>query len=103
MRIFFTIILILAILFIISFSLQNASPIPLKYYDLLDVTLPAYTLMFLAFLAGVIFTGLLGLSERLHLTKTIRLLNKTVRDLRREMRSQDNFADEVSNKDSQDE
>ena len=46
-------------------------------------------LMFIAFLAGVIFTGLMGLVERLNLTKTNRQLSKTVRDLRREMRTQD--------------
>lgn len=89
MRTFFTVVVVCVVLLIISFSLQNASAVPLKYYDLLDVTLPAYMLMFIAFLAGVIFTGLLGLGERLNLTKTNRQLSKTVRDLRREMRAQD--------------
>jgi hypothetical protein len=75
-------------MFIISFSLQNASTVPLKYYDLLEMNLPIYMLMFIAFLTGVIFTGLMGLVERLNLTKTNRQLSKTVRDLRREMRTQ---------------
>lgn len=89
MRIFFTIVIVFLILFVISFSLQNATLVPLRYYDILDTELPAYTLMFIAFLAGIIFTGLLGLAERLNLTKTIRELNKIVRDLRRELRSQE--------------
>ncbi len=93
MRIFYTIIIVALVLFIISFSLQNATEVPLKYYDLLNVNLPSYMLMFLAFLTGVIFTGLLGLAERLNLTKTIRQLNKTVRDLRRELRAQETFTD----------
>ena len=89
MRIFFTVVVACVVLFIISFSLQNASSVPLKYYDLINVTLPAYMLMFIAFLVGVIFTGLMGLVERLNLQKTNRQLSKTVRDLRREMRTQD--------------
>ena len=102
MRIFYTIIIVCIVLFIISFSLQNASDVPLKYYDLLNITLPSYILMFIAFLVGVIFTGLMGLAERLNLTKTIRQLNKTVRDLRRELRVQETFADAVEKKDNND-
>ncbi|MCG6538335.1 MAG: LapA family protein, partial [Syntrophales bacterium LBB04] len=52
-----------------------------------NINLPIYMLMFIAFLVGVIFTGLMGLAERLNLTRTIRQLNKTVRDLRRELRA----------------
>ncbi len=89
MRIFYAVVVVCIVLFIISFSLQNASAVPLKYYDLIDVTLPAYMFMFIAFLAGVIFTGLMGLVERLNLTKTNRQLSKAVRDLRREMRAQE--------------
>lgn len=89
MRILFSIIISFLILFVISFSLQNSAEVPLKYYDLLNVNLPIYTLMFIAFLAGIIFTGLMGLAERLNMAKTIRLLNKTVRDLRRELRSRE--------------
>ena len=94
MKVIYTIVAVLIILFIISFSLQNASDVTLTYYDLLGdkgVTLPAYMLMFIAFLVGVVFTGLLGFTERLNLTRTIRQLNKTVRDLRRELRSNDAF------------
>lgn len=94
MRIIFSIVIVILILFVISFSLQNASEVPLKYYDFINLNLPIYTLMFIAFLAGIIFTGLMGLAERLNLTKTIRQLSKTVRDLRREMRSQEAFSDD---------
>ena len=94
MKVIYTIVTVFIILFIISFSLQNASDVTLTYYGLLGdkgVTLPAYMLMFIAFLVGVVFTGLLGFTERLNLTRTIRQLNKTVRDLRRELRSNDGF------------
>lgn len=95
MKIFFTVVVVCVVLLIISFSLQNASVVPLKYYDLLDVALPAYMLMFIAFLAGVIFTGLMGLAERLNLTKTNRQLNKTLRDLRREMRAHETGSEDA--------
>jgi uncharacterized integral membrane protein len=101
MRILYTIIIACVVLFIISFSLQNASEVPLKYYDFFDTVLPAYMLMFIAFLAGVIFTGLLGFVERLNLTRNIRQLSKTVRDLRREMRASEtgNVSDEKNDLD----
>ncbi|HLA26696.1 MAG TPA: LapA family protein [Syntrophales bacterium] len=92
MKVLYTIVAVLIILFIISFSLQNATDVTLTYYDLLGdkgVTFPTYMLMFIAFLVGVAFTGLLGFTERLNLTRNISQLNKTVRDLRRELRSND--------------
>lgn len=91
MRIVYTIVFVFIMLFIITFSLQNTSVVPLKYYNILDERLPAYLLMFIAFLAGVIFTGLMGFIERLNLTKKIRELNKTIRDLRRELRATETF------------
>ncbi len=42
------------------------------------------------FLAGVIFTGFMGIVERFRLTRTINRLNKTIRDLRREMKANEN-------------
>lgn len=93
MRIILSIVVIILVFFVVSFSLQNASDVCLKYYDFFDVILPIYALMFVAFLAGIIFTGLLGLAERLNLAKTIRELNKTVRDLRRELRHRDVLLD----------
>lgn len=91
MRVFYTIIVVLILLFIISFSLQNSTEVPLKYYDIVNTALPSYMLMFIAFLAGVIVTGLMGFVERINLTRTIRQLNKTVRDLRRELRATETF------------
>ncbi len=100
MRIFYTIVVVAVVLFIISFSLQNASEVPLKYYNFIDVILPSYMLMFIAFLVGVIFTGFMGLAERLNMTKTIRQLNKTVRDMRRELRSQETLQDAVEKREN---
>jgi len=86
MKVIYTIIIVLLILFVITFSLQNTLPIRLVYYDVLDVILPVYMLIFIAFLVGVIFTGFMGIIERYRLNRTINRLNRMVRDLKRDVR-----------------
>lgn len=98
MRVIYTIIIVLIVLFVITFSLQNTAPVTLKYYEIIDEIMPAYMLMFVAFLAGVILTGFMGFIERLNLTRTIRQLNKTVRDLRRELRANEPYTIEDEKK-----
>jgi uncharacterized integral membrane protein len=90
MKVIYTIILALFVMFIITFSLENTLPVQLKYYDYFERWLPTYMLIFIAFLAGVIFTGFMGIVERFRLTRTISRLNKTVRDLRREVKANEN-------------
>jgi uncharacterized integral membrane protein len=91
MRVFYTIVIAFIMLFIITFSLQNTSVVPLRYYEIINEEMPVYILMFIAFLAGVIFTGLMGFIERLNMARTIRQQNKTIRDLRRELRAAESF------------
>jgi uncharacterized integral membrane protein len=90
MKVFYTVILALIVMFIITFSLENTLPVRLRYYDLLEYWLPAYMLIFIAFLVGVIFTGFMGIVERFRLNRTINRLNKTIRDLRREIKAAEN-------------
>ncbi|HBB18389.1 MAG TPA: hypothetical protein DCZ97_15835 [Syntrophus sp. (in: bacteria)] len=90
MKVVYTIIVALFVIFIITFSLENTLPVQLKYYDYFDRWLPVYLLIFIAFLAGVVFTGFMGIVERFRLTRTISRLNKTVRDLRREAKANEN-------------
>lgn len=89
MKVIYTIIVALFVMFIITFSLENTLPVQLKYYDFFDRWLPTYMLIFIAFLIGVIFTGFMGIVERFRLTRTINRLNKTVRELRRDMKAND--------------
>jgi len=86
MKFIYTIIIVLLMLFVITFSLENTVPIQLKYYELVNVSLPTYMLIFITFLIGVIFTGFMGIVERFRLNRTINKLNKTIRELRREVR-----------------
>jgi uncharacterized integral membrane protein len=86
MKIIFTIILVLFVLLIIAFSLENTAPVQLSFFDLTEkLTIPTYVLIFVTFLVGVIFTGFMGIVERFRLTRTIARLNKTIRELRREL------------------
>jgi uncharacterized integral membrane protein len=73
-------------LFMITFSLENTFPIRLRYYDLVNIALPTYMLIFISFLVGVIFTGFMGIVERFRLNRTINKLNRTIKELRREVR-----------------
>ena len=96
MRVFYTIIVILLMLFVITFSLSNTEPVHLQYYNVINVTLPTYMLMFISFLAAVVFTGFMGVIERFRLNRTISHLNRTIKDLRREIRDskKDTFVEE---------
>ena len=67
MKFIYTVIIVLLMLFIITFSLENTVPIRLKYYDIINISLPTYMLVFITFLIGVIFTGFMGIVERFRL------------------------------------
>jgi len=86
MKVIYTIAVVLIMSFIITFSLENTFPVQLRYYDLINAKIPAYMLIFISFLVGVVFTGFMGIVERFRLNRTINKLNKTIRELRREVR-----------------
>ncbi|MEN6623334.1 MAG: LapA family protein [Smithella sp.] len=87
MKILSLILLIIFAFFIVTFSLENAAPVHLKYYNLFDVVVPLYILFFVALLLGIIITGFIGVIERYRLNRSISRLNKTIRDLRKELRA----------------
>lgn len=88
MKIIYTIIVMLIMLFIITFSLENTVPVSLQYLDY-RITIETYILLFVTFLAGVVFAGFMGFVERFRLTRTINKLNKTIRELRRDLKAND--------------
>ena len=87
MRILYLILVIVFALFIVTFSQENLGTIELKYYDYLKhiPPIPIYILIFASFLIGVIVTAFWGIVERFRLNRTIRNLNRLVRDLRKEL------------------
>jgi len=80
------IITIIFAFFIVTFSQFNSAPVTIKYYYIQDLIVPAYMLIFVALLVGVIITGFLGVVERFRLNRTISKQNKTIRDLRKAIR-----------------
>jgi uncharacterized integral membrane protein len=90
MRIIYLIFVIVFALFIVTFSQQNLTQVHLQYYKYLNIPpVPAYLLIFISLLFGIIITGFWGIVERFRLNRTIRRLNKIVRDLRKELNAND--------------
>lgn len=87
MKIFYLILVILFAFFIVTFSQFNAEPVRIKYFNFVDTPVPGYMLIFAALLIGVIITWFLGAVERFRLNRTISKQNKTIRDLRKELRA----------------
>ncbi|MDO9559316.1 MAG: LapA family protein [Syntrophales bacterium] len=88
MKIVYTVIVMLIMLFMITFSLENTSDVTLQYLHY-RIAMQTYMLLFVTFLAGVIFAGFMGIVERFRLTRTINKLNKTIREVRRDLRAND--------------
>jgi len=87
MKIFYFILVIVFAFFIVTFSKLNEQLVTIKYYYVKDIDVPAYMLIFAALLLGVIITWFLGVVERFRLSRANSRLNKTIRDLRKEMRT----------------
>jgi len=81
MKLIYTIVGTLIVLFIITFSLENTIPVNLSYYDFFEWTIPSYLLIFIFFGIGVIFAGFFGIVERFRLAGRNRQLSKKVREL----------------------
>ncbi|MBN1828282.1 MAG: LapA family protein [Deltaproteobacteria bacterium] len=84
MKLIYTILGTLVILFIITFSLKNTIPIQLEYYGFIEGKIPPvplYLIIFISFGVGVIFAGLLGIVERFRLVRKVSRLEKQIRSL----------------------
>ncbi len=81
MKLLYTIISMLIVLFIITFSLTNIVPVQLKYYDIIDISVPSYMLIFISFGIGLLFAGFLDIGERYRLSRKVSKLNKKIKML----------------------
>jgi len=88
MKLLLTIIGMLLVLFIITFSLANFDPVHLKYYDLFDCKIPAYLLIFIAFGAGAIFVGFLDIVERSRLSRKVKKLKKQLKAYEKDVKKE---------------
>jgi uncharacterized integral membrane protein len=85
MKLIYTIIITLVVLFVVTFSLQNTAMIQLKYYGFIDVEATVYLLIFVSFFAGIIIAGFFGIAERFRLARAAKKLNKKVNKLEKEL------------------
>ncbi len=88
MKLLYTIIVTLIMLFIITFSLINTDLVHLGYYKFIDVSVPAYMLIFISFGIGIIFAGFMGIVERFRLTREVTKLKKKIKELEKKMPSE---------------
>ncbi|MEA3471077.1 MAG: lipopolysaccharide assembly protein LapA domain-containing protein [Thermodesulfobacteriota bacterium] len=84
MKLFYTIIVMLVMIFIITFSLANTELVQLKYYGFIDASVEAYLLIFISFGVGIVFAGFMGIVERYRLSRKAARLTKKVKQLERE-------------------
>ncbi len=87
MKIFYFILVILFAFLVVSFSLDNVEMVRIKYLTFVDTQVRLYMLIFAAMLVGVVITWFMGAMERFRLNRTISKQNKTIRDLRKELRA----------------
>jgi uncharacterized integral membrane protein len=86
MRIIYFILFLLLAFIIADFSRYNSTPVHLQYYNYINIDVPAYFLPFSALIAGIIIGALWGVVERFRLNRTISRLNRTIRDMRKDLR-----------------
>ena len=76
------IILIIVLLFFITFGVKNSAPVYLNYYfNLQYIELPLYGLVYIAILLGIFIGMIVGVFDRLNLRKTVKRLEKEKKEL----------------------
>jgi uncharacterized integral membrane protein len=76
------IILIIVLLFFITFGVKNSAPVYLNYYfNLQYIELPLYGLVYIAILLGIFIGMIVGIFDRLNLRKTVKRLEKEKKEL----------------------
>ena len=78
MKLLYTIVVTLVVLFIITFSLANTGPVHIKYYGFIDIPVATYLVIFISFGVGIVFAGFVGIVERFRLSREITRLKKKV-------------------------
>jgi len=86
MKLLYTIVGMLVVLFVITFSLANTIPVHLKYYDYIDVSVSSYLLIFISFGVGVLFAGFLDINARMRLVRKAGRLNKQIKTLEKKLK-----------------
>ncbi|MEJ2725956.1 MAG: LapA family protein, partial [Deltaproteobacteria bacterium] len=76
------IILIVILLFFITFGVKNSGPVYLNYYfNLQYIELPLYGLVYIAILLGIFIGMIVGIFDRFSLRKKVKRLEKEKKEL----------------------
>jgi uncharacterized integral membrane protein len=76
------IILIIILLFFITFGVKNNQPVSLNYYlNIGTGELPLYGVIYIAILVGIFIGMIMGLRSRLHLRRRVKNLQMENREL----------------------
>jgi len=70
------VILIIVLLFFITFGVKNSGPVYLNYYHIQNLELPLYALVYIAILVGIFVGMIVGILSRLSLGRKVRILEK---------------------------
>jgi uncharacterized integral membrane protein len=77
------IILVVVLLFFITFGVKNSHPTQLRYYfDLVSVDLPLYGVIYLAIIVGIVIGMIVGIYDRIALRRTVKRLRRENRELK---------------------
>ena len=80
------ILIIIVLLFFITFGVKNSQSVSLNYYlDIEGIVLPLYGLVFISILLGIFAGIIIGVADRLALKKKVRELGKENRTLQEEI------------------
>ena len=77
------VVLIIFLLFFITFGVKNSEPVYLNYYfNIQNLELPLYALVYISILVGIFIGMIVGILSRLSLGQKVRTLEKENKKLR---------------------
>ena len=84
---FKAIILILVLLFLVTFGVKNSQTVQLSYYfGAGDIGMPLYALVYLSGVIGILVGMIIGLKTRLTLRRRVKMLERENIDLKEKVR-----------------
>ena len=83
------IIIILILMFFITFGVKNSQPLQLSYYfDFFNFSMPLYGLIYISILIGILMGMAVGLSSRYRMRKKLKHLEGENRVLEEKIKSE---------------
>jgi len=82
-----SIIVIIVLLFLVTFGVKNSQPIQLYYYLNIETgAFPLYGLVYISIVIGIIIRMIVGIYSRFDLRRTVRKLQQENRELKEKAR-----------------